>query len=288
MCIRDSPKRCRWLLLALPTLVTPLVFLLDHARDPNFTPEAAGRALVSVGHFFDHLPAFFVGMFGPTLGNPLPGLVAALAVVALLVRLRSGQAGRRDLLVALPALAVTALVLAWFYGDAGDPTAMRLFLPFVWLCALAPLALVRALPRRGAQVVLAFAVALAPLRLRELAAGRAFPELDLAALTGALDGVVARLPGEQGRTLWVGAVAQHLVVKGHAAVSVRTFQRLGQRVAQLQRQGDLAGIYLVETPIDRDMAAAFGAPHELLQRYPSQVVERVGGKMPVTVHQLGR
>ena len=81
---------------------------------------------------------------------------------------------------------------------------------------------------------------------------------------------------------------QHLVVKGHAAVSVRTFQRLGPRVAQLQRQGDLAGIYLVETAIDRDMAPAFGAPHELLQRYPSQVVERVGGKMPVTVHRLGR
>ena len=282
------PTRCRWLFAALPTLVTPLVLLLDHARDPNFTPEAAGRALVSVGHFFDHLPAFFVGMFGPALDNPLPGLVAALAVVALGVRLRSGQADRRDLLVALPALAVTGLVLAWFYGDAADPTAMRLFLPFVWLCALAPLALVRALPRRGAQVVLAVAVALAPLRLRELAAGRAFPELDLAALTRALDGVVSRLPGEPGRTLWVGAAAQHLVVKGHAAVSVRTFQRLGPRVAQLQRQGDLAGIYLVETAIDRDMAPAFGAPHELLQRYPSQVVERVGGKMPVTVHRLGR
>ena len=36
------------------------------------------------------------------------------------------------------------------------------------------------------------------------------------------------------------------------------------------------------------MEPVFGAPRELLQRYPSEVVERVGGKMPVTVHRLGR
>jgi hypothetical protein len=69
---------------------------------------------------------------------------------------------------------------------------------------------------------------------------------------------------------------------------VRTFQRLGRRIAQLQRQGDLGAIYLIETPIDRAMAPAFGAPREVLQRYASQVVERVGGRMPVTVHRLGR
>ena len=140
----------------------------------------------------------------------------------------------------------------------------------------------------GALVALSLALALAPLRLREVALGRAFPTLDMAALTSALDGVVARLPGEPGRTLWVGAAAQHLIVKGHAAVSVRTFQRLGPRVSQLQRQGDLGALYVFETPIDRDMEPAFGSPRELLQRYPSEVVERVGGKMPITVHRLGR
>ena len=110
----------------------------------------------------------------------------------------------------------------------------------------------------------------------------------MAALTDALDGVVRRLPGEPGRTLWVGAGAQHLIVKGHAAVSVRTFERLGPRIGQLQRQGDLAALYLIETPIDRDMAPMFGAPRDLLRRYPSEVVQRVGGKMPVTVHRLRR
>ena len=282
------PPRSRWLLAALPTLVTPLVLLLDHARDPNFTPEAAGRALVSVGHFLDHLPAFFAGTFGPALDNPLPGLLAALAAVAVAARLRRGQASRRDLLVALPALAITALVLAWFYGDAADPTALRLFLPFAWLCALTPLALVRALPVRGAPLVLTFAAVLAPARLAEVAAGRAFPTLDMAALTDALDGVVRRLPGEPGRALWVGAGAQHLIIKGHAAVSVRTFERLGPRIAQLRRQGDLGALYLIETPIDRDMAPVLGSPRDVLRRYPSEVVQRVGGKMPVTVHRLGR
>ena len=77
-------------------------------------------------------------------------------------------------------------------------------------------------------------------------------------------------------------------MNGHAAVSVRTFERLGSRVEQLRRQGDLGALYLIETPIDRDMAPALGAPRDLLRRYPSEVVQRVGGKMPVTVHRLGR
>ena len=47
--------RCRWALAAVPTLVAPLVLLADHARDPNFTPEAAGRALVSFASFADHV-----------------------------------------------------------------------------------------------------------------------------------------------------------------------------------------------------------------------------------------
>ncbi|MEC8651893.1 MAG: hypothetical protein VXY92_04960, partial [Planctomycetota bacterium] len=280
--------RCRWALAAVPTLVAPLVLLADHARDPNFTPEAAGRALVSFANFADHVTPFLSALFSPSPDNAMPGIVAIVGVLSLGMRVRAGQASKGDLLVAAPAAAITLLVLAWFYSDAGDPTALRLFLPVAWLCALAPLALARALTRRGALLTLGLAVALAGLRIRDVALGRAFPTLDMAALTTALDGVVARLPGDPGRTLWVGAAAQHLIVKGHAAVSVRTFQRLGARVSQLQRQGDLGALYLVETPIDRDMEPAFGAPRELLQRYPSEVVERVGGKMPVTVHRLGR
>ncbi|MGC6487258.1 MAG: hypothetical protein ACON4Z_06415, partial [Planctomycetota bacterium] len=145
-----------------------------------------------------------------------------------------------------------------------------------------------ALPGRGGPLLLAAAVALAPLRLGALASGRAFPTLDMAALTDALDGVVRRLPGEPGRTLWVGAGAQHLIVQGHAAVSVRTYQRLGPRIDQLRRQGDLGALYLIETPIDADMAPVLGRPRDLLRRYPSEVVQRVGGMMPVTVHRLGR
>jgi hypothetical protein len=280
--------RGAWLLAPLPTLAAPLLLLVDHARDPRFTPEAAGRALVSAGNFVGHLPAFFAEMFWPSLANPLPGLVGALAVVAWGWRVACGRAGRLDVLVATPALTITALVLAWFHGDAADPTALRLFLPFVWLLALAPLALLAQLPRRGAAALLAILAVLAPLRVWELAAGRAFPQLEVAALTDALDGVVARLDRDRATTLWVGAPAQHLIVKGHAAVSVRTFERLGPRVGQLQRQGDLREILLVETPIDRAMEPAFGAPRDVLRRYPSEVVERVGGRMPVTVHRLGR
>ena len=97
-----------------------------------------------------------------------------------------------------------------------------------------------------------------------------------------------RLPGDRATTLWVGIPAQHLIVKGHAALSVSSFERMGQNIAQLQRQGDVAIIYLIETPLDRDMEPVFGSPRNLLRRVSSRVVERAGGVMPITVHQIGR
>jgi hypothetical protein len=63
---------------------------------------------------------------------------------------------------------------------------------------------------------------------------------------------------------------------------------MGAQIGQLQRQGDVVTIYVLETPLDRDMEPVFGSPRKLLQRVPSRVVERIGGAMPITVHQLGR
>ncbi|MCK5945105.1 MAG: hypothetical protein KAI24_24160, partial [Planctomycetes bacterium] len=104
--------RSRWLLAAVPTLVTPLLFLVQHAQDPNFTPEAAGRALVSFGHLVEHAPTFLVAMFAPSLDNPLPGVVAIVGVAAWLWRLAAGRGSRVDVLVAAPSLGITLLVLA--------------------------------------------------------------------------------------------------------------------------------------------------------------------------------
>ena len=311
-------RRCWWLLAALPTLVSPLVLLADYAQDPNFTPEAGGRALVSFEHFFAHAPAFLAATFSPGLENAMPGIVAIVGAVAVVLRLCARQASRLDLLVAAPTTAITLLVLAWFYSDVEEATALRLFLPFAWLCALAPLALVRALPGRAmagrcAFVLLAAALALAPLRLRELALGRAFPTLNMAALTKALDGVAARLPGERGRTMWVGTIAQYMVMRGHAAISPKVLKEalspkwaqgdgwrrsFAQEVrARLRGQspagnpslrGHVGTIYVIETTIDPAVAPAFGSPRELLRFFPGEVVERVGGEMPITVYRVGR
>ena len=71
-------------------------------------------------------------------------------------------------------------------------------------------------------------------------------------------------------------------------MSVRSFEQMAGNIGQLQRQGDLVRIYLIQTSLDRDMAPAFGSSEVLLQRVPSRVVERIGGDMPLTVFELGR
>ena len=146
-------------------------------------------------------------------------------------------------------------------------------------------------------------------RLRELALGRAFPTLDMAALTAALDGVAERLPGERGRTMWVGTVAQYMVTRGHAAISPKALKdalspnwaqgdawrrsfaeevRARLRGQPSDGRGHVGRIYVIETTIDPAVAPGFGSPQELLRFFPGEVVERVGGKMPITVYRMGR
>ena len=57
---------------------------------------------------------------------------------------------------------------------------------------------------------------------------------------------------------------------------------------EVARGGHVRAIYVVETPIDDLMAPALGSPRELLRELPSEVVERVSGAMPITVHRLAR
>lgn len=287
---RYRPSLRVGVLLALcPTLLTPLFLLMQHAQNPNFTPEAAGQSLVSLAHFVDHAPPFLAAWFGTSFGNALPGWLAIVAIVLWLRRLALREASQLDLFAVVP-LALTIVVLAWFYSDVGEPTALRLFLPLAWASGIPLLSLV-AVHGAGKHVgmrLLVVAVIFCAVRLPYVASGEAFPELRIATLTRELDRVIERVPGDRATTLWVGAPAQHLIVKGHAAVSVRTFERLGGRIGEMLRRHDVLKIYLIETPLDADMAPAFGSPRELLARIPSTVVERVGGDMPITVHLLGR
>jgi hypothetical protein len=177
-------------------------------------------------------------------------------------------------------------VLAWFYGDVNEVTALRLFLPIAWLLPLGWLAAFTS-PRMARLQFVVIAL-MCGARMSFAVAGDAFPQLRIATLTHELDRLVTRLPGDRGTTLWVGAPAQHLIVKGHAAVSVKTFVQMRQDIAQLQRQGDVVQIYLIATPLDRDMEPVLGSPRELLRRVPNHVVERVGGDMPITVYEFDR
>jgi hypothetical protein len=284
---RYRPGRWIWCLLAVcPTLVTPLFFLLQHAQDPNFTPEAGGQALVSLAHLRDHAAPCLSALFSFSPTQVLPGVVAVVAVCLWAWRVWRRAASRVDVFVVVAPIALTIMVLAWFYGDVNEVTALRLFLPIAWLLPLGWLAAFTS-PRMARLQFVVIAL-MCGARMSFAVAGDAFPQLRIATLTHELDRLVTRLPGDRGTTLWVGAPAQHLIVKGHAAVSVKTFVQMRQDIAQLQRQGDVVQIYLIATPLDRDMEPVLGSPRELLRRVPNHVVERVGGDMPITVYEFDR
>ncbi len=285
--------RARTALAACPLLVTPLVFLLLHARNPDFYPEAGGRPLLSLQHGLDHVLPFLAAWFGPSLENPLPGSVAIVAVVVWTLWLVRRRGSIADGIVVVPVLGVTALVLFWFYGDVREPTALRLFLPLAWLTALAPLLLPAMFGRRVGAWLLAAAVVVGAARLDAVHRGVAFPRLEAAKLTDAIDAALVRLGTSPCDTLWVTVAAQHLVVKGHAALSPEAFVQLGARsggqpskLDDLRGRGHVKTILFVETPLDVQFAPAFGDLGALLQGAPTEVAGRFDQGLPIVVHRL--
>ena len=277
-----------------PVLLAPVALLLLHARNPNFYPEAAGRDLVAPAHLLEHAPAFLLGYFAPGSDHVWPGVlgIAGLSGYAAW-RFRHRGALGDDLLVLLPVLAATAIALSWFHGDVREPTAVRLFLPAAIAGGLAPLLWYRMLGARVPGVLFAVVVVVgATARLLELRRGAVFPRLEAAKLTDALDAAIAQVGTSPGDTLWVSVAAQHLIVKGHAALSPEAFVRRSARPAgqpstidELRARGDIKQLILVETPLDDAFAPAFGSVKELLAAIPTDVVARFDLGLPIVVHR---
>jgi hypothetical protein len=284
---RFRPDQRSWAALAAcPGLVTPLVFLLLHSRDPNFYPEAGGKALVSLQHGLEHVGPFLAAWFWPPFDNALPGVLSVAAVVAFGLWVGRGRAGVADVVVAVPVLGVTVAVLCWFIGDVREPISLRLFLPLAWLTALAPLLLGVLFGQRAAAAVLASVVVLCGVQLHAVHRGARFPRLPITEVTDALDEVLRRVPNDS-RTLWVGAPAQHLIVKGHAALPPESFMNRGRDLEDLWRRGHVTAVYVLETPIDALYAPVMGDVRAILAMAANaEVVARSAGANPIVVHCL--
>ena len=283
---RFRPTRGACTLLAfVPALVTPLVLLMLHARNPKFYPEANGAPLVGLEHLFAHVGPFFAWFFEPASLGVSPGALALVAALALVVRWLRREGAALDLFAGLPVCAITGVALLWFYGDAGERTALRLFLPISWLAALLPLALVRSFPRAGFGVLLV-ALGLAAWRVPRVAAGEIYPTHRYTTVVRQLERMMATLSFDEDQALWIGVPAPYLLVTGRAAVTVRSFQRSARLIDQGLRERTLGAMFVVTTPFDAQMAPVHGDPRELLQRIPSELVAEASEPQRLRVYRL--
>ena len=274
------------LLAVTPLLLSPLVLLLLHSRQAKFYPEAAGRPLLALEHLVAHTGPFLSHWFAPALANPLPGVLAWLAVVAFAVRARAGLLTMAERLFVWPVLAVTMLTLAWFLGDVREVISLRLFLPIAWLTALAPLWLVARFGDRAAWGLLALCLGLVPLRLATVARDEAMPAATAARVTAAIDELLRADQNDAATTLWVATPAQHLVAMGHAALSPDAFFRRAPNLQALRRQGDLRTILVLTTPLDAALAGGMGDPAAVLRACPHDFVMRTAGAQELAIYRL--
>ncbi len=279
--------RCRWLLGAVPGLLTPLVFLFWNAQRPDFYPEAAGRPLVALQHGADHAWPFLVAFFAPGLAHVFPGLAAWLAVAAFAARIVRKRAAIDDWIVLLPVLASLGISLLWFYGDVREPTALRLFLPIALLAGLGVIAAKSVLPVRYASAaILLFAVVFAGLRVWQLQRATVFPPLPRTRTIEAIDAAVANVSHDARSTLWVSCEAQHRIVLGTAAMTPEAFLRRRADLAGLRSRGDLRTIYVIATPLDAEFAATFGSAERLVAQFGGELVAQSATDAAIRVYRL--
>jgi hypothetical protein len=266
-----------------PALMTPVLLLLVHARDPNFYPEANGQSLVSLAHFAAHAPAFVVEWLRPGADSPFPG---ALGIASLVAFAWWGFRHRRAAatwIVAAPVAAVTAIALAWFYGDPHEGSAARLFLPASVLGALGPLLLLRLIPNAWlARALLVAATIWATVRVHAVAAETTLPRSRHNVALDAVDLAIANVHPDPHRTLLVSTIAQYLIVRGQAAM---TPQAWGQRAREIPAGAE---VIVLETPLDAASALQGGDPRDVLRGARATQLGSVDGDMHVAVWRLER
>ncbi|MCA8954169.1 MAG: glycosyltransferase family 39 protein [Planctomycetes bacterium] len=251
----------RVLLAAGIALLLPIAALLWHSLDAGFYLEAGGRQRVGLGNLATNFAPFVGRLFHPFGVQPFPGLLAVVSAVVYLLWLLRRFARFRDLLVLAPVLAVTAIVWLWFYGDVRETTALRLYLPIAVLAALGPVLLLRLLPWRPVGwLVAVFAAALGAWRWTALAAGEMPAENRAARLLDAFDLVLANVPHDPARTVWVTTAAQYLIVRGHAAMPPAVFAQRTEAGSDPFRDLD---VFVVTWPEDERLPW-FGDPRSVL------------------------
>ena len=275
------------LLSLFAAFATPVALQYLHATDRDFYSESAQNSLISVSHAIDHLPGLLRELFDPSLNAAFPGVLSWLTATATMVLLFRRQWTRAHGIVALPVLTATAIALLWFYGDATEPSAQRLYLPIALLAALGPV-LWRQIAARAvpAWALLTLAVLLFGWRLHELRDGRAFPRLQAASGAIAVDSVLPQLLPHRRDSLIICTIAQYLVMQGYGAVSADGFERHRASLRHLRQSGEIRDVFFLETPIDPYQAQRFGSVREMLQRTRHELHVFEDGDVPIAVYRM--
>lgn len=265
------------LLGCAPVVLVPLALLALHGRAATFYPEAQGQPLVAVAHLADHLGPLLAALFawGEQPFAALPNGFAAVALAAAALP----PAGRRlAALVGLPVGAATGIALLWFYGDVREPTAQRLFLSAAALLALGPALLCAALAalaqaqlagvvRTALPAALAFVAVVVGWRNLDAVAGeRVLPRHAAAVMLDAVDAALAGLRPDPRRTLLVSAVAQYLIVQGHAAMTPQQF------LARPPRLADGVEVVVLATPLDDSCRGSAGDVRDVLRDHAADAL----------------
>jgi hypothetical protein len=271
-------------LFAAPVLLAPLVLLALHSRAAHFYPEANGAPLLAASHLAAHAGPLLAAWFDIAAASAFAGWLAPLAVVGIALACATRQLGFALAAVAAPVVVATAIALAWFYGDVGEPTAVRLFLPAALLAPLGALLLLATARRTWLTVLLAAAAAVLAVRsVHAVRTEHALPPQHAAVALEAVDAALVGLAPDPATTLLVSTVAQYLIVRGFAAMSPNAFAARAARGAAPAPE-----CVVLETPLDERLAAISGDPRALLAGNRATLLGRVPGELPVAAWRLQR
>ena len=234
----------------VPIFVAPIAMLgLTAKRLQYFQQDSllAGGDIFSWKYLVDHLLIFMREFFRCDFSHPFCGLINILGLAALLSALYFRKLNRAALIIFAGAILPLLITLSFYYGDARNFTAARLFLPVTIIFSLCPLMVLNILPSKYLRNLLpVFAALCFVSTLPGLQEGEFGFISDTSRAVHMLELLLPKARESSRNTIYVFKQPGFLNLEDFASVDLAVFLQFRNRIRDLVVSGDVRSIYFID------------------------------------------
>ncbi len=234
----------------VPIFVAPIAMLgLTAKRLQYFQQDSllAGGDIFSWKYLVEHLFIFMREFFRCDFSHSFCGVINLLGLGALLSALYFRKLNRATLIIFAGAILPLLITLSFYYGDARNFTAARLFLPVTIILSLCPLMVLKILPSKYLRNLLpVFAALCFVSTFPGLKEGEIGFISDTSRAVRMLEVLLPQARESARNSLYVFKQPSFLNLEDFASVDLAVFLQNKNRIHDLVRRGEIRSIYFID------------------------------------------